>query len=194
MPSDPMETIVNEIVSHLPVTRIYNDVGSGAVNQLGEVLTDIVKTLRLALAPLQFTAAFQDRLVRFIDRSVRRVPNTQRISPPTQMLGPIIEGVRYEPEGTSIDRMFSQLLSRSIDRERIHEAHPSFPLIIKQLSSDEANILTVFKDGNFGITKRTRLGPVNLADMEIPTAKNAKLHLARTRHRFEKEEEFEKDY
>jgi hypothetical protein len=47
--------------------------------QVGQVLTDIVKTIQLALAPFQFLGASQDRLRAFIDRSVRRVPN--RVSP-----------------------------------------------------------------------------------------------------------------
>jgi hypothetical protein len=37
--------------------------------------------------------------------------------------------------------MFSELLSCAMDRERAHEAHPAFPMIIRQISSDEAKIL-----------------------------------------------------
>jgi len=61
----------------------------------------------------------------------------------------VLEGVRYEPEHTPIDQMFSQLLSRSMDRERVSEAHPAYPIIIKQLSPDEAKILSSLKSSNF---------------------------------------------
>jgi hypothetical protein len=37
--------------------------------------------------------------------------------------------------------MFSQLLSASMDSERVNDAHPSFPLVVRQLSSDEARLL-----------------------------------------------------
>jgi hypothetical protein len=37
--------------------------------------------------------------------------------------------------------MFSQLLSASMDRNRVNDAHPSFPLIVRQLSADEAKLL-----------------------------------------------------
>jgi hypothetical protein len=100
-----------------------------------------VKTIQLALAPIQFLSAYQDRLRGFIDSAVRRVPEKRRVSPAPQILGPVIEGIRYEPEGTPIDEMFSELLSRSVDRERAHEAHPAYPIIIKQISADEARIL-----------------------------------------------------
>jgi hypothetical protein len=51
----------------------------------------------------------------------------------------------FEPEGTQIEEMFSQLLSRSMDSERAGEAHPAFPIIIRQLSSDEARIQSSFQ-------------------------------------------------
>ena len=45
--------------------------------------------------------------------------------------------------------MFSQLLSCSIDEERVAEAHPAYPILIKQLSSDEAKILSLLSDVQF---------------------------------------------
>jgi hypothetical protein len=57
------------------------------------------------------------------------------------MVGPILEGVRYEREGGSIEQMFSELLSSSMHSDRVADAHPALPLVIKQLSVDEAAIL-----------------------------------------------------
>jgi len=120
-----------------------------AATQTGLILSDIVKTLHLALVPFQLLGAYQDRLRSFIDNSVRRAPEEKRISPAPQILGPVIEGIRYEPEGTPIDEMFSELLSRSIDKDRVEEAHPAYPMIIKQLSADEVKILTLLDGRTF---------------------------------------------
>jgi hypothetical protein len=120
-----------------------------AATQTGLILSDFVKTLHLALVPFQLLGAYQDRLRNFIDNSVRRVPEEKRIRPAPQILGPVIEGIRYEPEGTPIEAMFSELLSRSIDKDRVEEAHPAYPLIIRQLSADEAKILGRLKGRGF---------------------------------------------
>jgi hypothetical protein len=80
---------------------------------------------------------------------VHRVPEQQRVAPPIQILGPVLESIRYEPEGTPVDEMFSELLSRSMDAERQGEAHPSYPIIIRQLSSDEAKILSQLRERGF---------------------------------------------
>jgi Abortive infection alpha len=148
-PKDPTTAFAEELAKQLPAKAIYEDVAKPAATQLGQIAQDLVKTIQLALAPLQFLGAFQDRLRSFIDRSVRAVPEERRISPPPQILGPVVEGIRYEPEGTPLDEMFQHLLSSSMDSERVSTAHPAFPALIRQLSSDEARILVLLKDRQY---------------------------------------------
>ena len=148
----PEDEFAKELAKQLPIKQIYKDAASPAAKQLGQIGEDILKTLQLALgAPVQYLAAVQDRYRRFLDKSVRRVSEQHRISPAPQILGPVLEGIRYEPEDTPIDEMFSQLLSRSMDSERVHEAHPAYPILIKQLSADEARILAALKDQQFDL-------------------------------------------
>lgn len=145
-PGDDLGTeMAKELIRQLPI----RDATLSGAKQVGEILVDLAKVLHLALAPVQLLAAYQDRFRRFVDRAVRRVPEEKRIAPASQILGPIMEGIRYEPEGTPIDEMFSELLSRAVDSDRVHEAHPSYPIIIRQLSSDEARILSHLKRRNF---------------------------------------------
>jgi hypothetical protein len=144
-PKDPTAAFAEELAKQLPVKAIYEDAGKPAAQQLGQLAQDLVKVIQLALAPLQFLGAYQDRLRNFIDRSVRAVPEARRVSPPPQILGPIVEGIRYEPEGTPLDEMFRHLLSSSMDSQRLSEAHPAFPALIRQLSADEAKIVVSLK-------------------------------------------------
>jgi hypothetical protein len=138
-----------EVAKQLPVKQIYDDGLSPAVKQTGQFLIDLAKVVQLALVPIQFAAAYQDRVRSFIDRAVRAVPEGKQIAPPPQILGPVLEGIRYEPSDTPIDKMFQNLLSSSMNSERVTEAHPAFPMIIKQLSSDEAQILYSLKDRSY---------------------------------------------
>lgn len=147
--ADPTIEFAKEVAKQLPVKQIYDDGLSPALKQTGQFLTDLTKVVQLALAPIQFAAAYQDRVRAFIDRAVRPVPEEKRIAPPPQILGPVLEGIRYEPSDTPIDTMFQNLLSSSMDSERVMAAHPAFPMIIKQLSSDEAQILVIMKDHSY---------------------------------------------
>lgn len=138
---DAATEFAKELARQLPVKAAYKDLAKPAAQQAGQFFEDIVKVLQLALAPVQYLGALQDRYRTFLNKSIRRVPEEDRVSPAPQIVGPVLEGIRYEPEGTPIDEMFSQLLSRSMDSHRVGEAHPAFPIIIRQLSSDEARIL-----------------------------------------------------
>jgi hypothetical protein len=139
--TDLATAVATELVKQVPIKQVYQDGLSPAVQETGTALTDFVKTLRLALAPLQFTAALQDRYVKFLDRSVRQIPEARRILPAAQIAGPVLEAIKYEPEDTLITEMYNELLSRAFDRDKAEQAHPAFAPLIKQLSMDEAIIL-----------------------------------------------------
>jgi len=148
------EDFIDRIAEKLPIKQIYNDAIGPAAKEAGAIGEDLIKTLRLALVPFQFTAAFQDRVAHFIDKSVRAVPEDRRVAPPPQIIGPVLEGIRYEPEDTPIDEMFSALLSNSMDQARFDTAHPSFPILIRQLSRDEAVILKELASRNFSTVEK----------------------------------------
>jgi hypothetical protein len=135
--TDLAMAVATEVAKQLPVREALEP----PARQAGQLFTDIVKVIQLALAPIQVLGALQDRLREFIDRSVRAVPEAHRVAPPPQVLGPIIEGIRYEPEGTPIDEMFSALLSTSMDKTRLTQAHPAFAPMVRSLSADEASLL-----------------------------------------------------
>ena len=173
---NPVVEFAREVAQQLPVQQAYNEAASPAVKQAGEFFEDLVKTVRLALAPIQFLAAYQDRVRHFIDRSVRVVPEAQRVPPAPQILGPVLEGIRYEPEDTPIDKMFSSLLTASMDSKRVGDAHPAFPQIIRQLSSDEAILLKRLGEKPFALIsymewdQTSRLfGPSKYEFFDVPT-------------------------
>ena len=138
---DAGEKVVDAIVRELPIKEAYRDALSPAAKQVGHLAEDIVKVVRLALLPVTAAGFFYDRAETFVKKAVSRVAASKRVSPAPQILGPVLEGIRYEPEGAPIDQMFSELLSASMDADRLRDAHPSFPMVIKQMSSDEAKIL-----------------------------------------------------
>lgn len=120
---------------------IYTDAAAKTLQEASKIGVDAVKTIRLALFPLQFTAAFQDRLAAYIEKAIRQVPEEQRVSPRESLALPIAERLRFQEEDNPISYLYVNLLSRGMDRERIGEAHPAFVNVISQLAPDEALLL-----------------------------------------------------
>lgn len=168
--------IATEIGKQVPVKQVYEDTTSPAARQIGATIEDLVKVVRLVGFPIQWLAVQQDRFRYFIERAKDRVPEEQRILPAPQILGPILEGIRYEVEDTSVVEMFENLLSRAMDAKRKTEAHPSFPHIIRQLSPSQAKtidhlnrntVITVYQIYGDGPIKDKELAP---SERHLPVA------------------------
>jgi hypothetical protein len=72
------------------------------------------------------------------------------LSSPQQAAGYSLK-IKYMDDDNVLYELFEELLARSIDSERIDEAHPSFIHIIAQISHDEAIILFELKKYDFEV-------------------------------------------
>ncbi|WP_175698458.1 Abi-alpha family protein [Burkholderia ambifaria] len=111
------------------------------MKETGKFGEDVIKTLRLALFPLQYLATYQDRLARHLRRSIDRVPEERRTVPIEALALPIVEQLKFHDEKSVVGQMFVNLLARAMDRERVGEAHPAFVQIVGQLAPDEAVLI-----------------------------------------------------
>ena len=154
---------LGKLVPKEALNKLYDDALSAPAKQLGKLGEDAMKTARLLLAPLQITALAQDRFAAMIERISKKVPPERRIDPPAQLIGPVIEHLRFIDEHSPLSAMFEEILCKSIDKDGQEEVHPAFPLIVSQLSRDEAWILFRLRDSSFDVVDR----------MDYDRAKNA---------------------
>ncbi|MBP2563368.1 hypothetical protein J2857_006167 [Neorhizobium galegae] len=132
------------VASGVAVAQAAGTLLPDTVRQVDKFGTDVAKTTRLLLFPFQLVGAMQDRLESYIDRAIRQVPQERRIDPVESIALPIVEKLRFQPEGDPITELFIQLLSRAMDGERVGEAHPAFFSVITQLAPDELIFLQDF--------------------------------------------------
>ena len=134
--------------------EVYSDALTSAMKQIGHIGEDALKTFRLILFPLQFTGALQDRLARYIDEAVRKVPEERRVVPQQSMTIQICEKLRTYGEEEDFRSLYINLLARTMDRERVGEAHPAFVNIVTQLAPDEVGVIQqlaeIVEKGTFG--------------------------------------------
>ncbi len=134
-------TTLLKAVPEKVVEQVYSDGVKATLHEASKIGVDALKTVRLALFPLQFTSAFQDRLAGYIDRAIRQVPPGRRVAPVDSLALPIAEKLRFQEETSRITEMYVNLLARAMDRDRAHEAHPAFLQIVSQLAPDEALLI-----------------------------------------------------
>lgn len=133
--------IVSKVIDSKIVEATYNDALSPGLKELGKVGSDLAKTARLLLAPLQIAASFQDRLEHFLHEMNTRIPESRRIDVAPEISGPALESMRFLDEGNTLWDLFKEVLFKSADQKYVELVHPSFVQIIKQLTRDEAFLL-----------------------------------------------------
>lgn len=134
----------SEILKALPtkvVEETYSDGVKDTLQEVSKIGVDAVKTIRLALFPLQFAGMLQDRLANYIKRSLQKVPLENRMSPIESVALQLCDKLRIQEEKSIVTDMYINLLARSMDTKRLGEAHPAFIFIISQLAPDEALLI-----------------------------------------------------
>lgn len=149
--SDQIPEYISKIIESEVAKQVYQNGLSGSITELGKIGTDVVKTVRLFTFPIQALSKLQDKVERVLEAAYNKVPENNRQPAPPQLVGPVIEKLKYLPEGDELVKMYEELLARSIDSDRINEAHPSFIHIISQLSRDEAYLLFELKNKVFEV-------------------------------------------
>lgn len=72
---------------------------------------------------------------------IAQIPEEHLTAPPISVAVPAMQGLSYSLEDSELKEMYLTLLATATDDRRVHEAHPSFAEIIKQLSPAEARLL-----------------------------------------------------
>ncbi|MBJ6926817.1 DUF4393 domain-containing protein [Vibrio cholerae] len=167
---------LEDIGKSLPIEKIYDDLASDTVREIGDLAKNTVKAARCVLAPIDYLATQQDRFQRYLKRVNDKVPEDSQINAHPQIAGPIMNGLKYVEEESIITEMFLNLLARAIDKDRVNEAHPAFVNIINQLSPDEAKILYYFERKQYKLKQRSTyypssntFGPRTTINNEFPT-------------------------
>ncbi|THK41325.1 DUF4393 domain-containing protein [Methylophaga sp. SB9B] len=149
--------IVEKLSNSKVVEKIYDDGLSSPLVEVSKIGTDLVKSARLILAPLQLAASFQDRFEFFLKNLNKRVVKEDQVQPPAELTSVCIERMKYIDLNNPLWDMFEELLIKAMDKNSISQVHPSFAQIIGQLSPDEALLMYELSKGDFEVTDQMDL-------------------------------------
>ncbi|KHT18063.1 DUF4393 domain-containing protein [Pectobacterium carotovorum] len=140
---------INAVTGLTQSVPIYQDAFQPAAKAIGKGLETIVKSINVALAPLSAMVWGYEKIQeQFIPKVTEKLKDTKPediITPKPNVAVPAIEALRYTAYDESLSDLFAGLLASAMDKNKSNEAHPGFVEIIKQLTSDEAKIISKFK-------------------------------------------------
>ncbi|HHQ4535821.1 TPA: DUF4393 domain-containing protein [Aeromonas veronii] len=145
-PEGSVEGTINAVTGLAKAVPIYQDAIQPAAKEIGKALGTVAKTVNVALSPVSALVWGYEQIKEFVDKKVseklQNVPENNIVTPPPHVAGPALESLRYTGSIDELKELYANLLASSMDKATTKNAHPSFVEIIKQLSVDEAKLLT----------------------------------------------------
>lgn len=139
---------VTELVKAIPV---YDDAIQPVAKETGKALQTVGKAVNAALLPIRGLVWGIEQIESFVHtivaKKLEKIPVENIQTPDPAVAGPALESLRYTGHKESLSELYANLLASSMDSETAKNAHPGFVEIIRNLSADEAKVLTfLFKE------------------------------------------------
>lgn len=134
---------VSKLVKEIP---IYQDAVQPVAKEAGTALQTVGTAVNAALIPIKGLVWGIEKIETFVQTKVseklKSIPPENIQTPDPAVAGPALESLRYAGHKESLSEMYANLLASSMDAKTAENAHPGFVEIIRNMSSDEAKIMT----------------------------------------------------
>jgi len=125
--------------------EVYTDLAKPTVSQVGKTLEGVT---RIALSPLNIMiwgfTQISEYLAEAIPKKLSKVSLEDIKTPPAFIAVPAIEAMRYSAQTAELRNLYENLLANAMDSNTVSDVHPGFVDVIKNITPDEAKLLTVF--------------------------------------------------
>jgi hypothetical protein len=147
-PDTNVKSTIEAVTGLVQAVPIYQDAIQPSAQQIGKSLETVTKTVNIALAPIKALVWGFEQIEQYVSKRVAeklsKIPEENIVTPSPQIAGPAVEALRYTGHDENLRELFSNLLATAMDKETVHKAHPGYVDIIKNISSDEAILLSAF--------------------------------------------------
>ena len=139
---------IDAVTGLVKAVPVYEDLLQPVAKQLGKSLETVGKAINVALFPVSSLVWGYENIQVFLSTKLadrlKDVPPEDIITPKPNVAGPAMDALRYTGHEDTLSDMYANLLASAMDRSTAKGAHPAFVEIIKQLTPDEAKILSLF--------------------------------------------------
>ena len=147
--NDDLMEAKQKILSKVIESASGNENIKSAGKEIGKTVLTIAKAVNTALLPLAAVNFGYEKARNYFTRDFEKeftevtkiIPPEYIVEPKIFIAGPALQGLAFTHEEQELKEMYLNLLGASIDKRRSNIVHPAYVEIIRQLSSEEANIL-----------------------------------------------------
>lgn len=117
------------------------------------IVSKAVKNCLLPLAAVNFgidkaKAYFKNQFSKDLEEKTQHIPPEKIVEPKASIAGPALQGLAFCHEEAPLKDMYLELIASSMNLDSCDSTHPAFVETIKQLTSIEAQLLTIYLKSN----------------------------------------------
>lgn len=147
-PETNVKSTIDAVTGLVNAVPVYQDTLQPAAKQIGQSLETVTKTVNIALAPIKALVWGYEKIEEFISTRVseklKNVPEENITTPTPQVAGPAVEALKFAGHDPNLRELYANLIATAMDKSTIHQAHPGFVEVLKNMASDEAILLQTF--------------------------------------------------
>jgi len=141
-----IKDVAEAVKGIVEVVPIYDDLIQPAAKELGKSLETVAKVINVALSPVSALVWGYDQIKAYIqpalEQRLKDIPQERIIPPDPAIAGPALDALRYTGHKEDLRELYANLIATAMDSNTTHTAHPAFVEVIRQLTPDEAKIIT----------------------------------------------------
>ena len=135
------------------VEKTYDDTLKKPLTSSSKILTTVLDFFHnTILYPLQqYNLYAKNKLENYsidLENKAKSIPQEYLTNPKVNILGPVFDGLKYNLDEEHIKEMFTNILLSDMDKRTQSKVLPSYIEVVKQLSSEDAQMLKFFKENN----------------------------------------------
>lgn len=127
------------------LVEVYKDALSPAVKPIGEILSFLPRTVKVAFNGVEKWLINKEETLRLTAESVREkikvIPEEKLVEPEPYVAIPAMQQLSYCVNNEELRELYANLLISSMNIDKKWQVHPAFVDIIKQLTPDEAKFI-----------------------------------------------------
>ena len=156
--------LAKNIAKELPIKEVYKDGLKPVVKATGDFIGLVPRAINAALEPIQLWVLRKEynisKTKKLLEEKLNNIPPELIITPEPHIAVPALQAISYCMDNEEIRNMYANLLSASMTSIVKNDVHPAFVEIIKQLSPDEAKIMSYLNT--------VKTAPVVFLKMKLP--------------------------
>lgn len=141
------ESLTNEMLDQTKgvAVEMYKDLVSPSAKPIGEVLSLLPRTVRLAFGGWEKWLINKEESLMLTTIAIRekvdKIPEDKLVEPEAHIAIPAIQQLCYCQDSAELRDLYANLLTSSMNADKKWQVHPAFVDIVKQLCPDEAKYL-----------------------------------------------------